>query len=655
MIEVKNIRKSYTMGDTAVHALDDVSLRIEQGEFVAIMGPSGSGKSTLMHLLGLLDMPDSGSYELHGNEVSHLSEDQLAALRSRTIGFVFQQFNLLARTSARENVGLPMVYATGKQDVERIDKVMQQVGLGNRLEHRPNELSGGQQQRVAIARAMVNYPSIIFADEPTGNLDSASERDIMALLMELNRQGITVVLVTHEPEIAKYVRRVIKIRDGKIQSDERQESTLGASGAPVKRIEPPSMEQLRGFRALLIRTEVHFKQAGRALLANKIRSLLSMLGILIGVAAIIAMLALGRGARESVEAQLSSLGSNLLVLRVGGARTGGVSLGSGALSRITMEDYEAIRPSFPAVKRYSPTVNGRAQVDFEDHNWNTQILGSGTDYPDMRAAVPIAGRFFTESENAERARVAVIGATIVRELFGERNPIGETMKINRISFQVIGVLPVKGSSGFFDQDDMIVIPVNTAMRRVLGKRYLDSIDIEVGDPEKMEEVQESIEAFMNVRHRVRDPDQGGFQIRNMADIQEALSSTSRIMSLLLASIASISLLVGGIGVMNIMLVSVSERTREIGLRKALGATRGSIRSQFLVEAIVISFVGGMTGILLGVGLAVGLARFSGWATKLSWESSLMATVFSAAVGILFGYWPARKASDLHPIEALRHE
>jgi len=665
MIEITGVEKAYQMGGTTVRALSGVTLRIVAGDFVAIMGPSGSGKSTLMHILGLLDVPDAGSYKLFGDEVSGLSEDQLATLRSRTIGFVFQQFNLLARTSAEENVALPMIYAEGRLDLGWARELLAKVGLEKRSDHRPNELSGGQQQRVAIARALVNRPRILFADEPTGNLDSASEKEIMAILAELNSQGITVVIVTHEPEIARYVKRVIRMRDGVVQSDEAAPglapvATLAARAPDAARPSattpaPGAARTARGPGASWRALTAHFRQAGRSLLANKARSALSMLGILIGVAAVITMLALGAGASDSIRQQLSSLGSNLLILRPGGRRSGGVSLGAGAVTRMTLEDAGEIRTGLASVKYVSPSVSGRAQVVFKDKNWNTQVNGVGTAYAPMHTAVPIIGRFFTSAENRQRARVAVIGATVDRELFGDQNPVGESIMINRITFQVIGVLPVKGATGWADQDDLIVIPINTAMRRLLGKTYVDSIDIEATDAASMDDLQTRVVSLMLRRHHLPDTNDEAFRVRNMADIQQAMSQTSKVMGLLLAAIASISLLVGGIGIMNIMLVSVTERTREIGLRKAVGASRGSIQAQFLVEAIVVSFIGGAVGIALGVGTAESLAIFVGWAVRVSIQSVVLAAVFSAGIGVIFGYWPARKASALHPIDALRHE
>ena len=651
MIQISSVHKVYRMGQVEVPALRGVSLTIEPGEFVAIMGPSGSGKSTLMHILGLLDVPDSGSYRLLGKEVSGLTEDELAVLRGKSVGFVFQQFHLLPRATALENVTLPLLYAPNGADPTWPRRLLEEVGLGARLSHKPSELSGGQQQRVAIARALVNNPAILFADEPTGNLDSASQEEIMAILSRLNEQGITVVLVTHEADIARHARRLVRMRDGLIQSDEVvQPVAAGAiTGASV---------QTARTRAPFFRMKEmadHFRQALKALLANKVRTALSMLGILIGVAAVIAMMALGAGAQQSIHAQLSSLGSNLLVLRPGSRQVRGVALEAGAVTRFTMEDAQEIQASIPSIRRVAPSVSGRGQIVYGNKNWNTQVLGTTPNYAPMRALTPTVGRFFREEELQKRSWVVVLGMTPVRELFGDTNPIGEWVKINKVNFQVIGILPEKGASTWRDQDDVVIIPITTAMRRLLGKDYVDNIDMEVTDASKMESTGEAVREMVIRRHRLPPSQQDTFDIRNMAEIQAALSETSRTMSLLLSSIAAISLLVGGIGIMNIMLVSVTERTREIGLRKAIGAKRRDILAQFLIEAVVVSLVGGLAGIFLGCGITLAFSKLANWAASVSLGSILLATLFSAGVGVTFGLWPARKASLLNPIEALRYE
>jgi macrolide transport system ATP-binding/permease protein len=650
MLELNGVTKSYTMGENTVHALKGITLRIDDGEFVAIMGPSGSGKSTLTHILGLLDVPTSGSYRLNGNEISHLTEDDLAILRREEIGFVFQQFNLLPRLNALENVGLPLLYSESSLDPVRAQMLLDRVGLGPRAGHRPNELSGGQQQRVAIARALVNRPRMVLADEPTGNLDSESEREILAVLKELNDQGITVVIVTHEEEIGNQAKRLIRLRDGVVLSDERREKSREAPRAE----KPTSTPKRKG--SLLTELLAHFGQGFRTLSGNKVRTALSMLGILIGVASVVAMLALGKGAQNAIEAQLSSLGSNLLVLRAGAVRVGGVAQESGATTRLTYEDSLALKAGIPELKEAAASVNGRVQVTYQDKNWSTQVLGGAASYARMHALVPQIGRFFTDAENQSRARVAVVGATIVREVFGGASPIGERIKLNKVPFQVIGVLPPKGATGWRDQDDIVVIPVSTAMYRLLGKLYVDSIELEARSAADVAPAEEAALALMVKRKRVpfsqRDD---AFQVRNMADIQEALSSSSRTMSNLLAAIAAISLLVGGIGIMNIMLVSVTERTKEIGLRKAIGARRADILFQFLAESVVVSFCGGLAGVALGWAITLGISAATGWSTSVSPASVLLAFFCSAFIGIVFGVYPAKKASELHPIDALRFE
>jgi len=657
MIEVKNLFKTYKMGDVLVEALRGVSLKITSGEFVAIMGVSGSGKSTLMHVLGLLDRPDSGEYYLGGEEVTKLSDKELALVRNQLVGFVFQQFHLLPRMTALENVELPLVYAGKRHLREKAEEKIQEVGLKDRMLHQPNEMSGGQQQRAAIARSLVNEPPIIFADEPTGNLDSKSKEEIMAIIKELNRKGKTIVIVTHESEIAAYAGRIIHMRDGQIISDKAvsTQAKISETALPenlVKNILAKTSTTVKGGIEFLD----YLRQAVFAMLAHKMRAFLSILGILIGVAAVIAMIALGSGAQKSIEQQLASLGSNLLLIRPGSPKVGGIAMGAGTTTRFTFQDLAAISKLTEMIKYISPSVTGRAQIVYGNKNWNTQVEGVGVDYEKLRVTTPTVGRFFTDQEVKMRNKVILLGTTVIQQLFGETNPIGETVRINLINFKVIGILPQKGATGFRDQDDTAVAPITTTMYRLLGKQYIDQIYVEANSPDLVDSAQNSITEVLVKQHHISAKDAAdAFQIRNMSDIKAAMESSTKTMSLLLGCIAAISLLVGGIGIMNIMLVSVTERTREIGLRKAIGASNKDIMVQFLIEAMLMSFIGGIAGILLGIGISVLITVFSGWAVIISLFPIILATTFSLVVGIVFGLWPAKKAASLDPIEALRYE
>lgn len=655
MIELKNIYKTYQMGKVEVKALEDISLKIASGEFVAIMGPSGSGKSTLMHVLGLLDRPDKGEYYLGKRKINGLVDNDLSAVRNRLVGFVFQQFHLLPRMTALENAALPLIYAGKRHLRERAKEKITEVGLNDRINHRPNEMSGGQQQRVAIARSLVNDPLIIFADEPTGNLDSKSQEEIISILKALNQNGKTIIMVTHEKEVASHAKRVIRMLDGRIISDESLEPL--ATSFEENQADEIIGNTLSKHEKKARETEFfdYLRQAAGAMVAHKMRSFLSILGILIGVAAVIAMLAVGQGAKESIEKQLASLGSNLLVVRPGSSRVHGVALETGAVTRLTFQDVSAIEKLTVEVNRVSPSVTGKGQIVYANKNWNTQVEGVGADYALIRSSIPEIGRFFDQEEVKLRDKVALLGPTVAGELFGEANPVGETIKINLINFKVIGVLPAKGANSFHDQDDIVIIPVTTAMYRIFGKEYIDSIYVEVKSPELLGIAEESISKEIIKQHHLSKNEEDTFQIRNMADVKNALETTTKTMSLLLGSIAAISLLVGGIGIMNIMLVSVTERTREIGLRKAIGATNKDIMVQFLIESVLMSFLGGIAGVILGSGIAVLITIFAGWAVKVSAFSIILSTTFSLFVGIAFGLWPAQKASRLDPIEALRYE
>jgi len=690
VIDVRGVTRTYLAGDVEVQALRGVSVAIRRGEFVAIVGASGSGKSTLMAILGCLDRPTGGQYFFEGVDVARLSEPELARIRSARIGFVFQTFNLLARTSALENVSLPLFYsdagASRRADrLARARTALELLGLGDRAANTPAQLSGGQQQRVAIARALINNPSVLLADEPTGNVDTRASHDIMRQLVRLNReQNVTVIVVTHEPDIAGYADRVITLRDGEVVSDE-----LNADREPgprsIDRAAPLPQPSDSATGASWAFGFMVLGAAVQALRRNLLRSALTMLGVFIGVAALIAMVAVGQGANQAVKKQIESLGTNLLVVQPGASTLGGVRAGMGSASTLTVDDAQAIRREAPAVAQISYLNRQIGQVQYANQNWTTQIQGVSPNYPPITNWEIAAGRQFTEEDDASAAPVALLGQTVYRQLFAEsEDPIGASILVKRVAMRVVGLFVAKGQTPFGqDQDDLVMIPFTTAERKVLGAAaptqvqtpqtavyatapnpfglqprltgYVNSLFVQATRPEDVPAAIDQVTATLARRHHIKPGDANDFSVRNLSQIADVVQGSSRIMALLLATVASISLVVGGIGIMNILLVSVTERTREIGLRMAIGARRLHVLLQFLAEAVFLSLTGGVVGILVGVGVSRLISAIAGWPTAIPPAAIGGGFVFSAAVGIFFGYYPARKASRLDPIEALRYE
>jgi macrolide transport system ATP-binding/permease protein len=641
ILELSGIHKHYKNGETVVRALDGVSLKIRHGEFVAIMGQSGSGKSTLMNIIGCLDQPTAGSYRVLGKEASRLEADELAGLRRETFGFVFQKYNLLATATAGENVEIPSVYAglpKHKRTRRAID-LLARLGLGDRVDHRPAELSGGQQQRVAIARALVNDPPVILADEPTGALDSRSGDEVLALLKQLHAEGRTIILITHAENVAQHASRIVRIQDGRILED--------TGDRPENRdpMAPESYELSRGV-GLAASAQEALVTAWRSLRVNLFRTVLTLLGIIIGVAAVVAMLAVGEGSRQKVLDRISSFGTNLMLIRPGAA---GIR-NAGDIATLVPDDAAAIQ-ALPNIEAALPERNGRMTVRFGNLDYQTSVQGTGEDFPKARDWPVAQGQFFNADDRKYYAAVVVLGKTVAQTLFpnGE-NPVGKYILMRNVPFLVIGVMTEKGASpNGSDQDDVIFVPINTGLVRLFGKNYLSSITIKVKDAADLDATQQSVEALLRTRHKTED-----FSVRNMASYLQAAMETQDTFTLLLGTVAAISLLVGGIGVMNIMLVSVVERTREIGIRMATGARMRDILLQFNIEAAVVCAAGGILGILVGIGAGLVL-RYTGMSVIFSVTPAMLAFVCASATGLIFGYLPARKAAQLDPVVALASE
>ena len=640
LLALAGVSKIYRNGAAEIRALDSVSLQIQAGEFVAIMGQSGSGKSTLMNIIGCLDRPTAGRYSVAGRDVALLSADELAALRRDSFGFVFQRYNLLATATAAENVEIPAVYAgrSRRDRGERAVRLLRRLGLGDRAQHRPAELSGGQQQRVSIARALMNDARVILADEPTGALDSKSGEELLSLLHELHADGRTIVLITHDPAVAAHAERRIQIRDGRIFED-----TGSLVRAPLA-IDGDVASRRRS--GLLPDVGEAVKTALRSLRTNLFRTLLTLLGVVIGVAAVVAMLAIGDGSRQQVLDRISAMGTNLLLVRPGapGVRA------TADVATLSTADAEAIA-ELANVDAASAERSTRVTLRVGSIDYQTTVQGTWPAFATARDWSLADGGFITDEDVRGYAPVIVLGQTVAHNLFPEGgSPIGRYVLVGNVPFQVVGVLAAKGATAFGnDMDDLAVVPLSTGFARIFGRQYLNSVTVKVADASKVDETEAAITALLEERHRAVD-----FQVRNTASILQTAEDTQDTFRLLLGSVAAISLLVGGIGVMNIMLVSVTERRREIGIRMATGARMRDILLQFNTEALVVCGIGGLVGVALGLGAAIVVEMF-GMPVMLSPSPAVLAFACAFLTGLLFGYLPARKAARLDPVIALASE
>ena len=623
IIELRNVARVYETGRISVAALAGVDLRVDEGEFVAIVGPSGSGKSTLMNLLGCLDRPTSGTYLLDGTDVGTLDDDGLASLRSRRIGFVFQSYNLLPRTSALDNVATPLMYqgVPAKQRQERARNTLVQLGLGDRLDHEPTELSGGQQQRVAVARALVTNP----ADHPRRRAHRQPRH-------ALRRRG------HGRPP-----------RPPPQRPHDHPHHARGRCGRPGAASDPHPRRAGAGMRTLDM-----VRLAMSRLRTSRLRTALTMLGVIIGVASVVALVAVGQGTTANVTDRLSELGTNLLTINPGSAQQAGTFGGAGSAETLTLDDAEAL-DALEVLAGVAPEMSTSQLVVAGDANTTTTILGTTADYPHVRSYELWQGSGLTDASVEGALRVAVIGATTADDIGLAADGLGSEVEIGGLPFVVVGILQEKGGAGFQDPDDQVLIPVTTLQKYFSGSDAVRTIAVSARSEPEIDAAKAAVTDTLRGRHGLAVTDADDFQILDQAQLLETVSAVTDTLTLMLAGIASISLIVGGIGIMNIMLVSVRERTREIGIRKAIGARSRDILSQFLVESVTLSLVGGLAGAVLGVAITVVIASVAGWAVSLDLGTIAVALGFSVAIGVIFGVWPARQAARLDPITALRFE
>ncbi|WCG84545.1 ABC transporter permease [Pectobacterium sp. A5351] len=637
LITLSGVSKQY--GNDAhgyVSVLQDINLTINAGEFVALVGPSGSGKSTLMHILGALDRANQGAYRFAGHDVSRLSADQLSQLRRTVFGFVFQRYFLIPGMSAQENVELPMVYSGLEKRLrhDQAQALLGQLSLYDRFDYKPEQLSGGQQQRVSIARALINGGDVLFADEPTGALDSVNGESVLELLEALADSGRTVILVTHNPDVANRARRVVELRDGRIVSD-----TVRTASAPAAATHTHWLITAGGKtdRYTLLR------QAWKTLLFSPLRSALTLLGIAIGIASILVMLGIGEGARQEMSKTLSRLGSTLMTV-IPQSFDADVAAG-----RITDADIDALK-RLPDIDAVVPILTGQATVRQGAFNLKSAVIATTAEAMAVNNWGLRAGTFIMPLHEYANMSVSVLGAEVAQRIFPSGNAVGSDILLNNIPFTVVGVLASQGGADMNGNlDQAVIIPFGTGSLRVIGRQNVDSVTLKARSLQTVRRVENEVNDLLTARHQRPD-----FTIINRAAILRSQKESMDIMTAMLGSIAAISLLVGGIGVMNVMLMSVAERTREIGIRLAVGARHQDIQFQFLWEAVILALSGGVLGVLAGCFLAYVVHTF-GKPVALSFFPALFSFCSAIVTGLLFGYLPARKAARLDPVMALNQE
>jgi len=651
LLEIRDLCRDYPAGDQFLRVLDHVNLQISAGEMVAIVGASGSGKSTLMNILGCLDRPTEGSYRVAGRETGKLEPDELARLRREHFGFIFQRYHLLPDLNAQGNVEIPAIYA-GKDKQERRQRahdLLLRLGLGERMHHRPGQLSGGQQQRVSIARALMNGGQVILADEPTGALDSHSGHEMLEVLKELHRDGHTIIIVTHDMQVARNAGRIIEIRDGKIVADNPNDIGTTAHGEAEKKPQPDTGRVARAWQAERDRLAESMRMALLAMASHRLRTFLTMLGIIIGIASVVSVVALGQGTRQSILSNISDLGTNTIDVFPG---SGFGDMRSGKVQTLISADAEALA-ELPFVDSVTPSVSSSKVLRYSNIAVNGSISGVGWQYFRVRGLKFAQGRGFGQDSEKKLAQEVVIDDNTIKTLFPhKKNVIGETILLGSMPARIVGVTQKK-DNGFGNNDSLNVwIPYTTAQARLLGQSYLSGVTVRMKDSVTSETAEAGISNLLKMRHRGRQD----FYLFNTDTIRQTIEKTTATMTLLISSIAVISLVVGGIGVMNIMLVSVTERTREIGVRMAVGARQGDIMQQFLIEAVLVCLAGGILGVLLARAVGLIVTEFApNFKMMYSTTSIIAAFGCSTLIGLIFGFMPARNAARLDPVEALARE